>query len=107
MSRLAIIGVITNGANTNNDGIIDSSYVINANNKDNYPLNSQFNIKSEIVELPTSIAMSTPTPSPPNFGPTSSPTIPEFSLLALLLLMIVILFVAIKFRHRKPTNLKQ
>jgi parallel beta-helix repeat protein len=59
-----------NGANTNNDGIGDSPYGINANNKDNYPLLSQFNIKSEIVELPTSGEMSTPTSSP-----TTLPTI--------------------------------
>ncbi len=47
----------------NNNGVGDSPYVINANNRDNYPLTSQFNIKSKIVELPISGEMSTPTPS--------------------------------------------
>jgi hypothetical protein len=54
--------------------------------------------------------LSSPTPSPnpstatptPTPTPSPTPTVPEFSWLVLLPLMMVILFIAVKLRHRKP-----
>ena len=92
-----------NGTDANRDGIGDTPYIIDAYNQDNNP-----------VMLSISLATPTlsPTPSPPNFGPTSSPTpspsIPEFSLLLVLPLIVGILFGAIVFsKHRKTATLSK
>ena len=74
-----------NGTDANRDGIGDTPYIIDANNQDNNPMMSS---------IPLTTLTLTPTPSPPNLGPTSSPTpspsIPEFSSLAIPLFTIIV-----------------
>jgi nitrous oxidase accessory protein len=87
-----------NGTDANRDGIGDIPYIIDAYNRDNNP-----------VMAPISVATTNPIPtsSPPNFGPTSSPTpspsIPEFSSLAIPLLLTIIVAVGLLvcFKKRK------
>jgi parallel beta-helix repeat protein len=83
-----------NGSDANRDGIGDTPYIIDAYNQDNNP-----------IMIPISVTT-------PNSGPTSSPTpspsIPEFSLLLVLPLIVGILFVAMVFRkHRKTAVLNK
>jgi nitrous oxidase accessory protein len=86
-----------NGTDANRDGIGDTPYIIDAYNQDNNP-----------VMAPISVATANliPTSSPPNFGPTSSPTpspsISEFSSLAIpLLLTIIVAVLLFCFKKRK------
>lgn len=67
---------------------------------------------TQTFTIPASSNSSTTTPTIPNYGPTSSPTptpsVPEFSWLAIIPLMISMLSVAIAFRrHRKTANFNQ
>jgi parallel beta-helix repeat protein len=80
------------GTDANRDGIGDTPYIIDAYNQDNNP-----------IMLPISLATLTltPTPSPPNFGPTSSPTVPEFSSLAIPLLLTTIVAAGLLVYHKK------
>jgi len=81
-----------NGTDDNRDGIGDTPYIIDAYNQDNNP-----------IMLPISVATSTPTL--PNYGPTSSPTpspsIPEFSSLAIPLLLAIIVAAGLLVYHKK------
>ena len=78
-----------NGTDANRDGIGDTPYIIDAYNQDNNP-----------IMLPISVA--TPTPTLPNYGPTSSPTVPEFPFWAIpLLLSLTVAFVGLSVHFRK------
>jgi nitrous oxidase accessory protein len=93
-----------NGTDANGDGIGDTPYIIDANNKDDYPLMKQTSnlIPSIILPSPKVLPATSPTPSStPTPSPSRSPTlfpsssIPEFptwivvpSALALALLVI-------------------
>jgi parallel beta-helix repeat protein len=83
-----------NGTDANRDGIGDTPYVIDANNKDNSPIMSPIDI---LVKLPTS----SPTPISP------SPTVPELSWLVVIPLMIMVLFVIVALRHRKTAKISE
>jgi nitrous oxidase accessory protein NosD len=62
-----------NGTDSNNNGIGDMPYIIDANNRDNYPLMSQVNISAPLPS-PASSTSSTNSPSPTTIStPTSSP----------------------------------
>ena len=72
-----------NGTDANGDGIGDSPYIIDANNKDNYPLMEPASNLSPSIPTPspTILPTNSPTPSPsqfrsPNLSP--SPSIAEF-----------------------------
>ena len=73
-------------------GIYNTSYVIVGNITDNYPLMAQYNIGM------TGIPISVPTPTP---------SVPEFSWLAMLTLFLFMLSVTMILRHRKNINLNQ
>ena len=60
------------GADANTDGIGDTAYVINSNNKDNFPLMKTF--VAAATPKPTPIPISTPTPLP---SPVTMPTTTE------------------------------
>ena len=78
-----------NGTDANRDDIGDTPYIIDAYNQDNNP-----------IMLPISVA--TPTPTLPNYGPTSSPTVPEFPFWAIpLLLSLTVAFVGLLIHFRK------
>jgi hypothetical protein len=62
-----------NGTDSNNDGIGDFPYTIDANNQDNYPLMAPYNIDSVIAELPEWANTSPPTPPFPTPTPNSPP----------------------------------
>ena len=77
-----------NGIDANRDGIGDTPYIIDANNQDNNP-----------IMLPFSVIM-------PNSGPTSSPTpspsIPEYHLLVIpLLLSLIVVIAGLLVYHKK------
>jgi hypothetical protein len=111
------------GNDTNQDGIGDSPYAINANNQDNYPLMVPLNVSlaestpllsptstplSSLLPSPSSAQTTTPTPtqSPtPNQSPTPSPSIPEFPswiILPLFLAAILLTVISIKKKHMVP-----
>jgi parallel beta-helix repeat protein len=63
-----------NGKDQDGDGIGDTPYIVNENNKDNYPLMAPFNISSVTMELPQ-WAYPSPSPSQDNsLTPESFPT---------------------------------
>jgi parallel beta-helix repeat protein len=88
-----------NATEVGNSGIGNSSYVIDANNIDYYPL---------MIEVQTSppystigFPVSSPSASISPSSPSPTPTVPEFSWLTILPLFVSMLFIAVKFRHRK------
>jgi parallel beta-helix repeat protein len=110
------------GADSNNDGIGDTPYIIDANNKDNYPLIAPNN-NSIASPSPSSshTPSSSPTPSPsptqqPTLEPTKSaqPTAPQHSqplpflpiiIVAFVIVAITIVGLAVYFtKYRKKKN---
>jgi parallel beta-helix repeat protein len=115
-----------NATEVDNSGVGNLSYVINDNNTDPYPLMSTYDISSASIILPNwtnlSLPVLLPTPSFPQLpspspSPTSSPTttpfgattpaptVPEFSPLTVLFLLISMLAVALFLKHlqvKKP-----
>ena len=81
-----------NAIEIGNTGIYNTSYVIVGNITDNYPLMAQYNIGM------TGVPISVPTPTP---------SVPEFSWLAMLTLFLFMLSVTIILSHRKNINLNQ
>ncbi|MCL5949914.1 MAG: right-handed parallel beta-helix repeat-containing protein [Candidatus Bathyarchaeota archaeon] len=94
------------GTDANGDGKGDIPYIIDADNQDRYPL-----IKSvDLNNLPTMAAASPiPTPALTPVGTsnntTPSPSVPEFSWVAILSLLFILGFVVMTFRYRKKVNL--
>jgi nitrous oxidase accessory protein len=91
-----------NGTDANADGIGDTPYVIDANNKDNYPLMRAVNISVVSPSPSPSLPQPTPTlPYPPS--PSPSPSVPEFPSWIFLPLTMVIALVLVYFvRRKKP-----
>jgi len=90
-----------NAKEIGHSGIGDTAYFIergnystreypNATNIDNHPLIYSYDIDQDTISFPT-----------------TSPSVPEFSWLAILPLFLSLLFVAVKLRHRKTTKLNQ
>ncbi len=99
-----------NGSDTNGDGKGDTPYLIDANNRDNYPLMNLVDI-TQISNLPKPSPFPTPIPSnnlmplnSPNPSPYPSPTVPEFSWLIILPLFLSILSIVVLTRKRKESR---
>ena len=115
-----------NGSDANNDGIGDTHYTIDANNSDPFPLMAPFeatsvslpdwtNIMNPVIlpstfptpkstQSPSTTPSLSPTISPtPTLSPTPSTSIPEFSSLAIPLLLTIIVAVGllVYFKKRK------
>jgi nitrous oxidase accessory protein len=95
-----------NGTDANGDGIGDSPYIIDANNKDNYPLmEPASNLSLSIpTPSPTILPTTSPTPSPspsrsPNLSP--SPSIPEFPAWIVVQLVLASALLTIYWRRGK------
>lgn len=91
-----------NAKEIDNTGIYNTSYVVDGNITDNYPLATPYIIGSTGAQLSTGSANPTLSPTP-----TSSPAVPEVSWLMLLPLLLVMVAVAVIVRHRKTTHSKQ
>ncbi len=106
------------GVDNNGDGMGDTPYIINAYNKDNFPLMLPFKIENSTILLPTATPSILPTPSPtlitPNISPISSPTqtptttstvnpsptIPEFSTWIILPILALTALTALVYAKR-------
>jgi parallel beta-helix repeat protein len=76
-----------NATEIDSSGIGNTPYVINEDNVDHYPLMNQVDIT--VTPMPTI---------------TPSPSVPEFSWLAILPLLLLTIFIANTLRHRKKAN---
>jgi parallel beta-helix repeat protein len=107
-----------NAAEVDSSGVWNIPYVINENNTDAYPLVAIRDISTVQIQLPNWAnidvpeVLSTPifpasNPSPsPTLTPTppASPTVPEFSWLTIISLLLSVFAVVVIMRHRKTSN---
>jgi parallel beta-helix repeat protein len=87
-----------------NSGIGNTPYTIDSNNTDYYPLLAPYDISSNALKPINLLPSPTPTASPsqsPIITVSPSPTVSEFSWLAILPLALFILSIAVIVRHRK------